>query len=121
MRASAEPASRRDWQEIFALLDTALELDSIQLTAWLEALPAEHARLSPMLKALLQAHAGVGHRRLHAGASNIRPARLSRRHRGRPLNRSSARIGCCARLAKAAWRASGWQIDPMVSSSVRSR
>ena len=59
MRASAEPASRRDWQEIFALLDTALELDSIQLTAWLEALPAEHARLSPTLKALLQARAGA--------------------------------------------------------------
>ena len=57
MPASAEPASRRDWQEIFALLDTALDLDSDQRAAWLEALPAEHARLSPMLNTLLQAHA----------------------------------------------------------------
>jgi hypothetical protein len=36
MPASAEPASRRDWQEIFALLDTALDLDSDQRAAWLE-------------------------------------------------------------------------------------
>jgi len=57
MPASAEPASRRDWQEIFALLDTALDLDSDQRAAWLEALPAEHARLTPMLNTLLQAHA----------------------------------------------------------------
>ena len=59
MPASAEPASRRDWQEIFALLDTALDLDSDQRAAWLEALPAEHARLSPMLSTLLQAHASM--------------------------------------------------------------
>ena len=60
MPASAEPASRRDWQEIFALLDTALELDSVQHRAWLDALPPEQARLSPMLKMLLLAHADVG-------------------------------------------------------------
>ena len=60
MPASAEPASRRDWQEIFALLDSALELDPVQHPAWLDALPAEQARLSPMLKSLLQAHADVG-------------------------------------------------------------
>ena len=60
MRASAELASHRDWREIFALLDTALELDSIQHRAWLEALPPEQARLSPMLKDLLLAHADVG-------------------------------------------------------------
>ena len=60
MPASAESVSRRDWQEIFALLDTALELDSVEQRAWLEALPAEQARLSPMLKSLLQAHADVG-------------------------------------------------------------
>jgi eukaryotic-like serine/threonine-protein kinase len=60
MPASAEPESRGDWQQIFALLDTALELDSVQHPAWLEALPAEQARLSPMLKALLQTHADAG-------------------------------------------------------------
>ena len=60
MPASAERATRRDWQEIFALLDTALDLDSIQHPAWLEALPAEQERLSPMLKALLHAHADAG-------------------------------------------------------------
>ena len=60
MPASAEPASRRDWQEIFALLDSALELDPVQHPAWLDALPAEQTRLSPMLKLLLQAHADVG-------------------------------------------------------------
>ena len=60
MRASAEPTSRRDWQEIFcsARHRARARLPSI-LLPWLEALPAEHARLSPMLKALLQAHAGV--------------------------------------------------------------
>ena len=60
MPRSAEVASRRDWQQIFALLDTALELDPSQHRAWLDALPAEHARLSPMLKSLLQSHADVG-------------------------------------------------------------
>ncbi len=60
MPASADPASRRDWQEIFALLDTALELDAIQRSAWLEALPAGQARLAPKLKALLEAHADIG-------------------------------------------------------------
>ena len=59
MPASAKPASRHDWQEILALLDTALELDATQYTSWLEALPAEQARLSPMLKALLQSRAEV--------------------------------------------------------------
>ena len=60
MHASAEFASRQDWLEIFALLDTALELDPIQHEAWLDALPAEQARLSPMLKVLLDTHADVG-------------------------------------------------------------
>ncbi len=59
MPASAESVSRRDWQQIFVLLDTALELDSSQHRAWLEALPAEQARLSPMLNSLLRAHADV--------------------------------------------------------------
>ena len=60
MPASAESVSRRDWQQIFVLLDTALELDSSQHRAWLDALPAEQARLSPMLNSLLRAHADVG-------------------------------------------------------------
>ena len=52
-------ASRRDWQEIFALLDTALELDPASHSGWLDALGPEQARLSPLLKDLLQAHAEV--------------------------------------------------------------
>ncbi|MEO8344298.1 MAG: serine/threonine-protein kinase [Betaproteobacteria bacterium] len=60
MHAFAERASRLDWQEIFTLLDTALDLESIEHAAWIEALPAGQARLSPMLKLLLHAHADVG-------------------------------------------------------------
>ena len=61
MPAFAESVSRRDWQQIFVLLDTALELDSSQHRAWLDALPAEQARLSRW--------------------------RRSRRHRDQPRNR----------------------------------
>jgi hypothetical protein len=39
MPASAESVSRRDWQQIFVLRDTALELDSSKHRAWLDALP----------------------------------------------------------------------------------
>jgi eukaryotic-like serine/threonine-protein kinase len=60
MPASAKSASRRDWKEILALLDIALELDSAQHAAWLAALPTEQARLSPMLKELLESRAEVG-------------------------------------------------------------
>jgi hypothetical protein len=59
MPAFAEPASRRDWKEIFALLDAALELDPTEHPAWLESLPAEQARLSPLLKELLRSRADV--------------------------------------------------------------
>ena len=62
MPACADPrppplASARDWQEIFALLDSALELDPAAHPGWLESLGPEHARLVPLLKELLQAHA----------------------------------------------------------------
>ena len=60
MPAFAEPASRRDWREIFALLDSALELDATEHRAWLDGLSPEQARLSPMLNRLLLAHADVG-------------------------------------------------------------
>ena len=53
-------ASRRDWQDVFALLDTALDLDPPAQSAWLDALGPEQARLSPLLRDLLQAHAAVG-------------------------------------------------------------
>ena len=53
-------ASRRDWQNVFALLDTALDLDPPSQSAWLDALGPEQARLSPLLRDLLQAHAAVG-------------------------------------------------------------
>ena len=56
----AGPASRQDWQEIFALLDAALELDPSRHEAWLAALPADRARLSPLLQELLRNHAEGG-------------------------------------------------------------
>jgi len=65
MPAASEPpslplASPGDWQQIFALLDSALELDATAHAAWLESLGAEHARLSPLLRDLLRARADVG-------------------------------------------------------------
>jgi len=50
-------ASAADWQAIFALLDTALELEPASRTAWLESIAPGQARLLPLLKDLLQAHA----------------------------------------------------------------
>ena len=55
-------ASRGDWQEVFALLDTALELDPAARAVWLDGLDRlgpESARLSPLLRHLLQAHAEI--------------------------------------------------------------
>ena len=54
---SASPA---DWLEIFALLDTALDLEPEKHAAWLAALSPENTRLAPQLKALLQTHATGG-------------------------------------------------------------
>ena len=53
-------ASRRDWHDVFKLLDTALDLDAPSQSAWLDALGPEQARLSPLLRDLLQVHAAVG-------------------------------------------------------------
>ena len=55
----AVTASRRDWQDVFTLLDTALELDPEARASWLSALPPEQARLSPLLSQLLQAQAQI--------------------------------------------------------------
>ena len=55
-------ASRGDWQEVFTLLDTALELDPAARAAWLadlDGLGPEQARLSPLLHHLLAAHAEI--------------------------------------------------------------
>ena len=55
-------ASRGDWQEVFSLLDTALELDPAARAAWLDDLDGqgpEPARLSPLLRRLLAAHAEI--------------------------------------------------------------
>jgi len=64
MPACAEPrgaprASPGDWEAVFTLLDTALELEPTAHPAWLESLGPEHAHLSPLLKELLQARAEV--------------------------------------------------------------
>jgi eukaryotic-like serine/threonine-protein kinase len=60
VRETAPPlASPADWQQIFALLDTALDLDAAAQPRWLDTLPPEQAHLSPLLKNLLQAHAQV--------------------------------------------------------------
>jgi serine/threonine-protein kinase len=47
------PASRSDWQEAFALLGIALELDPSAHDAWFESLGGDRARLEPMLRRLL--------------------------------------------------------------------
>jgi eukaryotic-like serine/threonine-protein kinase len=57
--AAGAIASPADWQQIFALLDTALELDPAAQPRWLDTLPPAQAHLSPLLKSLLQAHAQV--------------------------------------------------------------
>ena len=54
---AAPSASPADWLAIFALLDTALDLEPAKHAAWLAALSPENARLVPLLKALLQTHA----------------------------------------------------------------
>jgi len=43
----------QQWAMLRCLLDEALDLPSTQRSAWLAALPAEHAMLAPRLKALL--------------------------------------------------------------------
>ena len=50
-------ASRRDWQEALALLDTALDLDTGSHAGWLAGLGPEQARLAPWLESLLRSHA----------------------------------------------------------------
>ena len=57
--STAPPVSRADWQQVFALLDTALELDPEAQRAWLASLGAEQAHLSPMLAQLLQTRSEV--------------------------------------------------------------
>ena len=56
---AAPRASPGEWRAIFALLDTALELDPVARTHWLAALAPEHAHLSPLLAHLLRANARV--------------------------------------------------------------
>ena len=120
MPASAEPTSRRDWQEIFALLDSALELGAAEQRAWLDGLSPEQARLSPMLKKLLLAHADIGTGDfMRAPASFSLPTDLA--PPGLTANPSSARTDCCARLARAAWPASGSRTGRTACSSARSR
>ena len=52
-------ASSRDWQDVFSLLDTALDLAPEARAAWLAALPPGQARLSTWLQQLLQAQADI--------------------------------------------------------------
>jgi hypothetical protein len=54
--ARAAPSADK-WREIFALLDTALELEPPARAAWLASLGQEHAALSPRLEELLRTHA----------------------------------------------------------------
>ena len=57
--AGAALASPNEWRQIFALLDTALELDPSARTGWLATLGPEQAHLGPMLAQLLQTNARV--------------------------------------------------------------
>ena len=52
-------ASRSDWQDVFSLLDTALDLAPDARAAWLAALSPEQSRLTPLLRQLLQAQADI--------------------------------------------------------------
>lgn len=49
--------SPQEWKEIFALLDTALELPPAERDTWLEALDASRDGLKPTLRELLAKHA----------------------------------------------------------------
>ena len=55
--ASLAPPTADNWREIFALLDTALELEPSARAGWLATLGPEQAALSPWLEELLRAHA----------------------------------------------------------------
>ena len=55
--AAVPLASKQEWQDIFALLDTALDLEPSAHAAWLAALGPEQAHLSPPLRQLLKVHA----------------------------------------------------------------
>ena len=55
--AAVPLASKQEWQDIFALLDTALDLEPSAHAAWLAALGPEQAHLSPPLQQLLKVHA----------------------------------------------------------------
>ena len=57
---AAPSASPADWLELFALLDTVLDLEPTKHAAWLAALSPENARHAPLLKALLHTHATGG-------------------------------------------------------------
>src|SRR3954470_19666255 len=57
--AAAPVASRSDWQQAFALLDDAFDLEPAAQPAWLASLPPAQAHLAPMLAQLLRARAEV--------------------------------------------------------------
>ena len=54
---SLAPPTADDWRRIFALLDTALELEVAARADWLATLDPEHAPLAPWLDELLRTHA----------------------------------------------------------------
>ena len=55
--ASLAPPTADQWRRIFALLDTALELEPAARADWLATLDPEHAPLAPWLDELLRTHA----------------------------------------------------------------
>ena len=55
--ASLARPTTDDWRRIFALLDTALELEPAARADWLASLDPEHAPLAPWLDELLRTHA----------------------------------------------------------------
>ena len=59
VRAGVPSASPQQWQQVFALLDTALEIEPAAQPQWLASLPPEQRDLTPLLVHLLQARAEV--------------------------------------------------------------
>jgi len=77
-----------DLPALSSLLDEALDLDAPQRLAWLEALPAEHARLNPLLRQMLVDNDSIEYGKFLQSFPTLREAVVDR-----SAARAGARIG----------------------------